>query len=177
MIDTVPRGRAIVALSMALLLIVPVTAGCLSEDEPMDLSEWWVALTVDKFDPNGERAVNVTELLFKVRFGDLNQDTWMLQESHGFFKGDEDYFPIRLEARYDDKVNPVEDFPILGDSHIVTAALRFDGDRMGVQVDGDKDLIVKDRSIDNLPHDYERTVRLTGDYGELTLYFNLNEPA
>jgi hypothetical protein len=100
----------------------------------------------------------------------------MLQESHGFFKGDVDFVPIRLEARYEDGVNPVEEFPILGSSNVVTAAIRFDGDKMKVEVDGDKDMIVKDRSIDNLPHDYERTVKLTGDYGVLTLYFNLNEP-
>jgi hypothetical protein len=175
---TEPAGerRVMLALSLALLFIVPLTAGCLTEDEPRDLSEWWVAMTIDKFNPNGERPVNVTELLFKVRFGDVNKDTWMLQESSGFFKGDTKFVPIRLEARYEDGVEPVEDFPILGSTNVVTGAIKFDGDKMSVEVDGDKDLIVKDRSIDNLPHDYERTVKLTGDYGVLTLYFNLNQP-
>lgn len=172
-----PEGRrtVVIALSLALLSIVPLTTGCLSEDEPRDLTDWWVALTIDRFDPNGERPVNVTELLFDVRFGNVSKDTWMLQESSGFFKGKDNFFPIRIEARYDDGAT-VEDFPILGTSNVVTGALRFDGDRMRVEIDGDKALIVKDKSIDNYPHDYERTVRVTGNYGELRLYFNLNEP-
>ena len=170
------EGTEAIALALAMLFIVPVTAGCIGEDEPRDLSDWWVAMTIDRFDPSGVRPVNVTELLFSVRFGDLHKDTWMLQESTGFFKNDTDYFPIRVEARYDDGAT-VEDFPILGASNVVTGALRFDGDRMKVEIDGDKDLIVKDGSIDNYPHGYERTVRLTGDYGELRLYFNLNEPS
>jgi len=169
------RRRASLALSLALLFIVPVTAGCLTEEEPQDLSEWHVGMTIELFDTNGEKTVNVTELLFKVRFGDVNKDTWMLQESSGFFKGEEDFFPIRIEARYDDG-ETVEDFPILGSSNVLTGTLRFDGDEMKLVMDGDKALIVKDRSIDRYPHDYERTVKLTGDYGELTLYFNLNEP-
>ena len=170
-------GRVAIAVSLVLLLLVPVTSGCIGdEDEPRDLSEWWLAMTIDKFNPNGERPVNVTELLFKVRFGDVHKDTWMLQESTGFYKGDANYFPVRIEARYEDGTS-VEGFPILGSSHEVTAAVKFDGDRMRVQVDGDKDLIVKDDSIDNYPHGYEKTVKLTGDYGVLTLYFNMNEPA
>jgi hypothetical protein len=170
------RGKGtLLALSLALLFIVPMTAGCLGGEEEVDLSDWWVAMTITRFDPNGQVPVNVTELLFKVRFGDINEDTWMLQGSRGFFKGDVDYVPIRIEARYDDG-ETVENFPILGPNHVVTAAIRFDGDEMSIVVDGDKDLIVKDRSIDNYDHDYERTVKLTGDYGELTLYFNLNEP-
>ncbi len=168
------RTGAIV-LSLALLVIVPATAGCLSEDEPRDLSDWWVAMTIDRFDPNGQKAVNVTQLLFKVRFGDVHKDTWMLQESSGLYKGDVDVFPIRIEARYEDGT-AVEDFPILGSSHVVTGALKFEGDRMRVEIDGDKALIVKDDSIDNYPHGYEKTVKLTGTYGELRLYFNLNEP-
>lgn len=169
------RRRASLALSLALLFIVPITAGCLSDEEPRDLSEWYVAMTIERFDTNGERSVNVTELLFKVRFGDMHKDTWMLQESSGFFKGEEDFFPIRIEARYDDG-DTVEDFPILGASSVLTGALRFDGDEMKLVLDGDPTLITKDRSIDRYPHDYERTVRLEGDYGELTLYFNLNVP-
>jgi hypothetical protein len=166
---------ALLALSLALLFIVPMTAGCLGGEEEVDLSDWWVAMTINRFDPNGQVPVNVTELLFKVRFGNITEDTWMLQGSRGFFKGDTDHVPIRIEARYDDG-DTVENFPILGPNHVVTAAIRFDGDEMRIEVDGDKDLIEKDRSIDNYDHDYERTVKLTGDYGELTLYFNLNEP-
>jgi hypothetical protein len=173
--DATPWGPAAVALSLAIILIVPTMSGCLSEEEPRDLSEWWVALTIDRFDPNGERPVNVTELLFEVRFGNVSKDTWMLQESSGFFKGKDNFFPIRIEARYDDG-DTVEDFPILGTSNVVTGALRFDGDRMRVEMDGDKALIEVDKSIDNYPHDYERTVKVTGTYGELRLYFNLNEP-
>lgn len=171
------RGRRMaLAVSLAILMFVPITSGCLSEDEPRDLSDWYVAMTIERFETNGQRAVNVTELLFDVRFGEVTKDTWMIQESSGFVKGDTSFVPIRIEARYEDGVNPVEDFPILGSSHVVTGALRFDGDAMGLVVDGDEDLIVKDRSIDRYPHGYERTVRLTGDYGWLTVYFNLNEP-
>ncbi|NIP34778.1 MAG: hypothetical protein GWN18_07520 [Thermoplasmata archaeon] len=170
------KGKGAIAVSLAILIFVPIASGCLGgEEEPRDLSEWWVAMTITRFDSNGQVAVNVTELLFNVRFGNITEDTWMLQGSRGFYKGDSDFFPIRIEARYDDGAS-VEDFPILGSSNVVTGAIRFDGDRMKVQVDGDKDLIVKDDSIDNYPHGYEKTVKLTGDLGELTLYFNLNEP-
>jgi hypothetical protein len=175
--DTSTELRVVLPLVLVLMMMVPITAGCLSDGEPRDLSDWYVAMTIERFETNGERAVNVTELLFKVRFGNVTKDTWMLQESSGFHKGEGDFFPIRIEARYDDGKNPVEDFPILGTSHVVTGAMRFDGDEMRFEFDGDKALISKDRSIDRYPHDYERTVKLTGEYGELTLYFNLNEPS
>ena len=68
------RGAAL-ALSLALLFIVPATAGCLGGEEEVDLSDWWVAMTITRFDPNGQVAVNVTELLFKVRFGNMTEDT------------------------------------------------------------------------------------------------------
>jgi len=165
-----------IALALALLFIVPITAGCLSEDEPRDLSEWYVAMTVERFETNGEKAVNVTELLFNVRFGDVNLDTWRIQQSGGFFKGDTNFVPIRIEARYEDGVNPVELFPILGSSNVVTGNIKFDGDQMSLRIDGPKDLVERDRSIDRYPHGYERTARVTGDYGVLVLYFNLNEP-
>jgi hypothetical protein len=168
-------GTTVWVLSLVILFVVPAMAGCLTEEEPRDLSDWWVAMTIDRFDPNGGKVVNVTELLFHVRFGNITEDTWMLQGSRGFYKGEDDSFPIRIEARYDDG-NTVEDFPILGTSNVVTGALKFDGDRMKVDIDGDPSLIVKDRSIDNYPHDYERTVKITGTYGELRLYFNLNKP-
>jgi hypothetical protein len=171
------RGRRMaLAVSLAIVMLVPITSGCLSEEEPRDLSDWYVAMTIERFDTNNQRAVNVTELLFEVRFGEVSKDTWMIQESSGFVKGDTTFVPIRIEARYEDGENPAEDFPILGSSHVVTGAIRFDGDAMRLEVDGDRDLIVKDKSIDRYPHDYERTLRLTGDYGTLTVYFNLNEP-
>jgi len=172
----VDRGYGpLLAVSMALVLVATTTMGCLNDEEPMDLSEWYVAMTVERFDTNGQRAVNVTKLLFDVRFGDLHKDTWMIQESGGFTKGGEDVFPIRLEARYENGTS-AEDFPILGSSRVLTGALRFDGDQMRLVMDGGKDLITVDRSIDRYPHGYERTVRSTGSYGELVLYFNLNEP-
>lgn len=175
-IESAARRRVTLALTLALLFMVPMTAGCLSDEEPLDLSEWYVGMTIDRFDSNGEKAVNVTELLFNVRFGNVTRDEWKVQESSGFFKGDVDFVPIRIEARYDDGKNPVEDFPILGSSNVVTGALRFEGDVMRLEFDGKKDLIIKDRSIDHYPHDYERTVYISGDYGELRLYFNLVEP-
>ena len=175
-IESASRRRVAIALTLALLFIVPITAGCLSEEEPLDLSEWYVGMTIDGFDSNGLKAVNVTELLFDVRFYNVTRDDWKVQESSGFFKGDVDFAPIRIEARYDDGKNPVEDFPILGSSNVITGALRFEDDDMRLEFDGDKDLITKDRSIDHYPHDYERTVRISGDYGELRLYFGLVEP-
>jgi hypothetical protein len=178
MIEPAGKRGVTLTLSVALLLIVPITAGCLSEDEPLDLSEWYVAMTVERFETNGEKAVNVTELLFDVRFGDVTKDTWRIQETGGFFKEDTKFVPIRIEARYDDGVNPVEDFPIIGSSDVVTGAITFvDGDQMKLDMDGPEDLIDQDKSIDRYPHGYERTVRLTGDYGVLVLYFNLNEPS
>jgi hypothetical protein len=166
----------VLALSLVLVILVPITAGCLGDEEPEDLSEWFVAMTIEQFNTNGERAVNVTELLFSVRFGGINKDPWLVQESDGFTKGTEDFFPIRIEARYDDGKNPVEDFPVMGSSHVLTGALTFDGDKMKLKLDGDPSLYTIDDSIDRYPHDYERTVVLEGDYGDLKLYFNLNSP-
>lgn len=171
------RQRVALALSMAIVILVPVTAGCLGDDEPQDLTEWYVAMTIEQFNSNGQRAVNVTELLFAVRFGGINKDAWMIQESDGFTKDTEDFVPIRIEARYDDGKNPVENFPIMGNSHVLTGALKFEGDNMVLNLDGDPSLYTIDDSIDRYPHDYERTVVLTGDYGDLKLYFNLNKPS
>ena len=172
--DETALGR-LLAVSITLILVATTTVGCLTEEEPHDLSDWYVAMTVERFDTNGQRAVNVTKLKFDVRFGDVHKDTWMVQESGGSYKGDENAFPIRIEARYDNGTSE-EDFPILGSSNVLTGVLKFDGDKMKLLLDGDKDLITIDKSIDRYPHGYERTATITGIYGELVLYFNLNEP-
>jgi hypothetical protein len=168
--------RTPVLIVAVVLVMLPATSGCLSEDEPQDLDDWFVAFTVDRFDPNGQRAVNVSFLLFEVRVGGMYKDTWMVQESDGFTKGDESVFPIRVEARYDDGVHAVEGFPILGSDPFMTGALFIRDGKMSVDIDGDDDLITLNRDIDRYDHDHELTVYLEGDYGTLRLYFNLNEP-
>lgn len=172
--DETTMGR-LLAVSMTLLLMATATMGCLTQEVHQDLSDWYVAMTVERFNTNGQRAVNVTKLKFEVRFGDVHKDTWMVQESGGFYKGEENVFPIRIEARYDNGTSE-EDFPILGSSNVLTGVLKFDDDKMSLRLDGDKDLITTDKSIDRYPHGYERTATITGIYGELVLYFNLNEP-
>ncbi len=166
-----------VLATVMVLALAMVTSGCLSEDEPPDLDDWFVAFTVDRFDSNGQRAVNVSFLLFEVRVGDMFKETWMLQQSDGFVKADESSFPIRIEARYDDGVNTVEDFPILGNDSFITGLLIINDGKMRVDIDGDDGLITVDKSIDRFDHDYELTVHLEGKWGTLRLYFNLNEPS
>ena len=115
-------------------------------------------------------------LAFKVRFGNVSKDTWMIQESNGFIKGPGNSIPVRVEARYDDGKNPVEEFPILGQSNVVTAALIVKDGKLKLQVDADPSLYIVDQSIDRYPHDKELTAKFEGHYGNLTLYFDMNLP-
>lgn len=170
------EGHAPVLAILMVLALASVTSGCLFEDEPPDLDDWFVAFTVDRFDSNGQRAFNISFLLFEVRVGDMFKETWMLQQSDTFVKGDESAFPIRIEARYDDGVNTVEDFPILGNDSFMTGVLIIKDGKLRVDIDGDDELITVDKSIDRFSHDYELTVYLEGKWGTLRLYFNLNEP-
>jgi hypothetical protein len=174
-------GVGAAVASVAVLLLVGSTAGCLGggdgDGDDTDYGEWFMALTVDKFNSNGQRAVNVTYLLFEVRYGPMLRDDWRVQESDGFTKGNDSVFPLRVEARYDDGRNEVEDFPIMGSKPFLTGSVFFRDKRLKVNLDGDRSLYTIDRSIDLLPHGHEVTATIEGDYGTLVLYFNMNEPA
>jgi hypothetical protein len=174
-----PSRGTVIALAIVVLL-VPATSGCLSDDDGgngVDYKEWYVAMTVERFDTNGERPVNVTYLLFEIRFGPILKDGWVVQQSETFQKEKESVFPLRIEARYDDKTSEVEEFPIMGSSNVVTGAVKFTSGRLSVDLDGKQSLYTIDRSaIDRYPHDHEVTVTVMGDYGDLTFYFNMNEP-
>ncbi len=164
---------------LSLLVLTTFSAGCLEDDEPIpDMSDWRVSMTVNKFDTNGVRSVNVTELLFKVNFGSIDKDPWLIQESDGFVKGIDDTHPISIEARYDDGKNPPEDFAIMGNSNVITGGLVFNKGKMTLELNGNDELVTIDRSsvIGPLYHT-EITATITGDYGDLILYFNLREPS
>ena len=66
---------------LSLLVLTTFSTGCLEDDEPIpDMSDWRVAMTIDKFNTNGVRPVNVTELLFKVDFGNIKKDPWLKRQ-------------------------------------------------------------------------------------------------
>lgn len=163
---------------LSLLVLTTFSTGCLEDEEPIpDMSDWGVAMTISMFDTNGERSVNVTELLFKVNFGTINKDPWHLHESDGFVKGQDDTIHIRIEARYEDGKNPPEDFAIMGSNNVITGGLVFAKGKMSLELNGNEELFTIDRSsvIGPLYHT-EITATITGDYGDLVLYFNLREP-
>jgi hypothetical protein len=170
--------RSTVALVLVLALLAMATTGCLEDDEPqVDLSGYRLSMTVERFDGNGLRAVNVTELLFEVTLGPLHMDTWYIQQSDGFVKGEDDTIPLSIQARYDDGKNPVEDFPIMGDDHIVTGGVLVRDGKLTVELNGDEGLYQVDHSTVRYPGEREVTVTITGTYGDLVLYFNLLPPA
>lgn len=147
------------------------------DEEEKDFTGWYLAMSMRRFVNTAQRPINVTELLFTVTLGELQRNDWVVQESDGFFVGEgERWFPLRLEARYDNGKDPVEDFAILGSAHEVSGSVQLRNDGIKVKLDGEADLITIDNSIDDYPHPYERTARLEGDNGVLTLYFNLNKP-
>ncbi len=164
---------------LSLLVLSTFSTGCLEDDEPIpDMSDWRVAMTIDKFDTNGVRPVNVTELLFKVTFGSINKDPWLLQESDGFVKGLDNTIPIRIEARYEDGRNPPEDFAIMGSGNVITGGLVFAKGKMTLELNGNDDLFEIERTGNVGPlYHTEITATITGDYGDLVLYFNLREPS
>jgi hypothetical protein len=164
---------------LSLLVLTTFSSGCLEEDDPIpDMTDWQVAMTVNKFDTNGVRPVNVTELLFKVNFGSIDKDPWMIHESDGFVKGLDDTIPIRIEARYDDGKNPPDAFAIMGSNNVITGGLVFAEGKMTLEINGNDELYTIDRSsvIGPLYHT-EITATITGEYGDLVLYFNLREPS
>jgi hypothetical protein len=175
------RGEWTTAILMILLVISVPTMGCIGngggDGDGKDFSEWTVAMTIDRFNTNGNRPVNVTYLLFEARIGPFQRDRWMVQESNSFKKGNESTFPIRIEARYEDGVNEVEPFPIMGDDNVITGALTIRSGKLSVVLDGEGSLYTVDKTIDIYPHDHELTVKVQGVNGELRLYFNMNEPA
>jgi hypothetical protein len=173
------QTRAVVASTVLLLLLLSSTTGCLSGDDGGDevnYTEWYVALTMEQFNTNGVRAVNVTYLKFDIRFGPIQRDPWVIQESDTFQKENESVFPLRIEARYEDGVNEVEDFPLMGESNVITGAVIFKSGRLRVNLDGEDSLYTVDRSIDRYPHEHELTVTTTGTNGDLKFYLSMNEP-
>jgi len=164
---------------LSLLVLATVSTGCLEDDEPVpDMSDWRVAMTVNRFNTNEVRPVNVTELLFKVDFGIIHKDPWRIQESDGFVKGLDNTITIRIEARYEDGVSPPDDFAIMGSSNVITGGLVFAEGKMTLELNGNDELFEIDRTpvIGPLYHT-EITATITGDYGDLALYFNLREPS
>ena len=161
-----------------LVLIVP-TSGCIDDGDGngKDYSDWSLAMTIDRFIPKPGNVVNSTYLLFDARFGPIFKDPWIVHESDAFVKGEENTFALRLGARYDDGVNEVEPFPIMGSENLVTGAITIRSGKVTALLDGDQGLYTKDNSIDRYPHDLELTVTLQGDEGDLRLYFNMNKPA
>jgi hypothetical protein len=174
------RGVGAAVATVAIVVLVASTAGCIGggdgNGDDTDYREWRMSLRVDKFISNGQRAINVTYLLFEVRYGPMLIDDWVVQQSDGFVKGNESVFPIRIEARYDDGKNEVEDFPIIGSNSYLTGSTVFKDKKLRLTIDGPGSLITIDRSIDILPHKHEITSTIEGDYGTLVLYFSMNEP-
>ena len=165
------------------IVIVVLLAGSIAwyfggdDEEERDFTGWYMAMSVRRFVNTSDKAINVTELLFTVDFGQLNKDDWVVQESNGFFlESDERWFPLRIEARYDDGEGPPEEFPILGAESEVTGSVRIKDDGLRLRLDGDQGLIDRGEPIDDYPHPYEASAVLSGENGFLTLYFNLNRP-
>ena len=176
MISPVKGRDRMVVVAFAVLVIVPITAGCLTEDEPVDTYGWYVSMNVDQFNNNGQIAMNNTGLLFDVRFGDLHKENWRVEESGGFFKEEDDTYPIRIEASYTDGINPPEDFPILGSSNVITGALRVKNAELQLALDGDQSKITIEDFEDIYPNWITKSTLVVGDHGELRLLFRLAEP-
>ena len=167
-----PRPLA-VALT-ALVLATTALPGCLDEEEP-DLSDWHLGLSVERFETNGARAINQTHFRLDVRFGPIFKDDWIIAESDGFTKGEDDEFPLRIEASY---LNGTvyEPFPIQGSSTVATGLLRVGGGTLKVIIDGDASTYSVGKEYDMQPHDYEASAHLKGPYGDLVLYFLMLQP-
>ncbi len=172
------RWHPIVAAVASVLLVAMALPGCLDEDGEEDtLWDWRLGIALVEFESNSQRALNLTHLTFDVTFGPLHIDDWAIMESHDFQKGNDSFFPIRVEAFYDDPQSTIEEFPIQGGSNTLTASLEFKDGRMVVNVDGPSDTYSMTNEIDHLPHDKERTLRVTGTYGDLVIYISMREPA
>ena len=167
--------RPIVVVAVVLLLSTCALPGCLDDGDGPDLSDWQLGLSVEKYDTNGARAINQTYFRLDVRFGPLFEDDWLVSESNGFTKGEDDEFPWRIEASYRNGT-VYEPFPIQGDSTFSTGMLRVGGGTLEVIVDGDASTYTVGKEYDMQPHDYEASARLKGPYGELVLYFLLLQP-
>ena len=169
-------GPAVVAL-VVVLLVASVPVGCLDEGDggTPDLSTWEAGMSIEKYETNGVRAVNTTYLRFQVDWGGHRYVDWMVGESHGFKKGDIDYFTFSVTASY---MNGTvrEDFPIQGSSDKATGGVKVRSKDLLVLVDGPESTYVVGREMDIQPHDWEATVRIHGDYGDLLIYFLLREP-
>jgi hypothetical protein len=171
------RRRTVAAALMAILLVATVPPGCLDEGDngTKDLSTWEVGMSIEKYETNGVRAVNTTYLRFEVAWGALRFDDWMVGESHGFTKGKVDYFAFTVEGSY---MNGTvrEPFPVQGSSTTATGSVQVRNKDLLVNLDGDDSSFVVGREYDIQPHDWEATVRIHGDYGDLLVYFLLREP-
>ena len=174
------RWHATAAALAVLLLTVTALPGCLKDDggDGRDLSGWELGMTVDKFLTNSDRVLDLTNLTFHVRWGPKEFDRWVIGESEGFKKGNDSYFPFRLDASYGE-LGPVgpEPFPIQGTQDYVTGACEVRSGGLKLTIDGDRSTYRVTNEYDRLPTDYEATVRINGTYGELVLYFLMLEPA
>jgi len=173
------RWHAAAAAFAVLLLTMTTLPGCLKDEggNGEDLSGWELGMTVDKFLSNGARTMNLTYLSFKVRWGPTEFDHWRVAESEGFEKGNESYFPFRLEASYDEPGPAGPDpFPIQGAQDYVTGACEVKSGGLRLSIDGDRSTFNVTNEYDRLPTDYEATVHIKGTYGELVLYFLMLEP-
>jgi len=173
------RWHAAAAAFAVLLLTMTSLPGCLKDDggDGRDLSGWELGMSVDKFLSNGARALNLTYLTFHVRWGPKEFDRWLVGESEGFKKGNESYFPFRLEASYDEPGPAGPDpFPIQGTQDYITGACEVKSGGLKLSIDGPKSTYRITNEYDRLPTGYEATVRINGTYGELVLYFLMLEP-
>jgi hypothetical protein len=171
------RWQAIVAAVITVLVVAVAAPGCLDENEDEDtLWDWRLGIALAEFDSNSQRVLNLTYFTFKVTFGPIKNLDWALMESHDFLKGNDSFFPIRIEAFYDDPGSTLEEFPIQGSSNTVTASLEFKEGKMVVNVDGASDTYTVSNKIDHLPHDKEKTITVSGTYGDLDIYISMREP-
>jgi hypothetical protein len=171
------RPSAVAAALITVLLVATVPPGCLNEggDGTVDLSTWEAGMSIEKFETNGARAVNTTHLRFEVDWGGQRYIDWLVGESHGFTKGKVDYFTFTVTATY---MNGTvrEPFPVQGPSNRATGAVQVRSKDLLVILDGDASTYVVGREYDIQPHDWEASVRIHGDYGDLVIYFLLREP-
>jgi hypothetical protein len=167
------------ATTLAMVLLLSAVApGCLKDGTGPreDLSKWEMGMTIEKFESNASIELNTTYFSFTVRWGPLQFDDWVVSESEGFKKGNDSYFPFRIEAFYKDPSNGRTPFPIQGGSNVVTGAIEVLTGKLRPTIDGSKSTYRFTNEYDRFPSPYETTVRILGTDGQLVLYFVLLAP-